>query len=67
MEQAFLTTSEVAEILGVSPRTVRLLCEQRKIQYRQLTPRKIEIRKDWLDSYIDAHTIKPENFNLKEI
>lgn len=66
MEHTFLTTAEVADKLGISPRTVRKLCEERKIQYRQLTPRKIEIRSDWLDNYIETHTVTPKNQNEME-
>ena len=63
MSTEFLTTAQVAEELKISPRTVRKLCENRKIQFRQITPRKIEIRRDWLEEYINAHTISPETEN----
>ena len=56
----FLTTAQVAEELNISPRTVRKLCENRKIKFRQVTPRKIEIRRDWLDEYLTACTVTPE-------
>lgn len=63
MSIEFLTTAQVAEELKISPRTVRKLCELRKIQFRQITPRKIEIRRDWLDEYINSHTHTPEEEN----
>ena len=59
-EQEFLTTAQVAAELNLSPRTVRKLCESRKIQFRQITPRRIEIRRDWLDAYLEKQTIEPE-------
>lgn len=63
MEEQFLTTSEVAKELNLSPRTIRKLCENRKIKFRQLTPRRIEIRRDWLEEYLNSCTQSPENSN----
>ena len=59
----FLTTAQVAEELNLSPRTVRKLCEQRKIKFRQVTPRRIEIRRDWLEEFLKAQTVEPETQN----
>jgi len=56
MEGNLLTTREVADRLGVTPRTVRKLCEQRKIKYMQTTPRRIHIREEWLKEYLDSVT-----------
>ena len=58
-ENDFLTTDEVAEILGVNRRTVQRLCNDRKIQYRKTTPKKIEIKREWLDEYLNSVTIQP--------
>lgn len=63
MEEQFLTTSEVAKELNLSPRTIRKLCENRKIKFRQLTPRRIEIRRDWLEEYLNSCTQSPEKEN----
>ena len=58
-ENDFLTTDEVAEILGVNRRTVQRLCNDRKIQYRKTTPKKIEIKREWLNDYLNSVTIQP--------
>lgn len=58
-ENDFLTTAEVAEILGVNRRTVQRLCNDRKIQYRRTTPQKIEIKREWLDEYLKSVTVQP--------
>lgn len=59
----FLTTSQVAKELNLSPRTIRKLCENRKIKFRQVTPRRIEIRRDWLEEYLNSCTQSPEKEN----
>ena len=58
-ENDFLTTDEVAEILGVHRRTVQRLCNERKIQHRRTTPQKIEIKREWLNDYLNSVTIQP--------
>lgn len=59
-EKPMLTTDEVAAILGVNRRTVQRLCKERKIRHRRTTPKKIEIAPEWLEEYINAVTVAPE-------
>ena len=58
--EEYLTTEQVAKELNLPARTVRKLCADRKIQFRQITPRRIEIRRDWLEDYLQKSIIKPE-------
>lgn len=60
-ENDFLSTEEVADILGVDRRTVQRLCSERKIRHRRVTPKKIVIKKEWLDEYLHAVTVEPLN------
>lgn len=57
----YLSPREAAEILGVTDRTVRNLCEQRKIKHRRLSARNIQIKKEWLEDYMASIIIEPEN------
>ena len=59
MTEKFLSTQEVAEILGVNRRTVERMCADRRIRHRRTTPRKIEIAQSWLNEYLDAQTVEP--------
>lgn len=56
----YLSPREAAEILGVTDRTVRNLCEQRKIKHRRLSARNIQIKKEWLEDYMASIIIEPE-------
>ena len=56
----YLSPREAAEILGVSDRTVRNLCEQRKLKHRRLSARNIQIKREWLDDYLSSIIIEPE-------
>ena len=60
-EGKYLSTQEVADILGVHRRTVVRLCKERRIKYRQLTPRRIEIAEAWVQEYLDSQTVEPLN------
>lgn len=57
----YLSPREAAKILGVTDRTVRNLCEQRKIKHRRLSARNIQIKKEWLEDYMSSIIIEPEN------
>ena len=57
----FMNTKQASKYLGVSDRTVRNLCEQRKIKHRRLSARNIQFTKEWLDDYISSIIIEPEN------
>lgn len=70
-ENDFLSTDEVAEILGVNRRTVQRLCNDRKIRHRRTTQKRIEIKREWIDEYLNNVTIQPiieseENNNGKQ-
>lgn len=58
-ESEFLNTEQVAEILGVDKRTVQRLCAERKIRHRRTTPKKIEIKSEWVKEYLDSVTVHP--------
>lgn len=58
-ESEFLNTEQVAEILGVDKRTVQRLCAERKIRHRRTTPKKIEIKSEWVQEYLNSVTIPP--------
>ena len=58
-ENDFLSTDEVAEILGVNRRTVQRLCNDRKIRHRRTTRKRIEIKREWIDEYLNNVTIHP--------
>ena len=60
-ENDFLSTEEVADILGVDRRTVQRLCSERKIRHRRVTPKKIVIKREWVDEYLHSVTIEPVN------
>lgn len=57
----YMNTREAAAYLGVSDKTVRNLCTARKIQYRRLSERNIQFKKEWLDEYLESVTVLPEN------
>lgn len=63
----YWNTKQAAEYLGVTDRTVRNLCEQRKIKHRRLSARNIQFTKEWLDDYLSSIIIEPDNgqSNLK--
>lgn len=60
-ENDFLSTEEVADILGVDKRTVQRLCADRKIKHRRTTPKKIDIKREWVDEYLHSVTVEPVN------
>ena len=64
----YMNTVEAAEYLGVSDRTVRKLCADRKIKHQRINGRTIRLKKEWLDEYLSSaiETIEPENQNEKE-
>ena len=57
--EQYLSTQEVADILGVNRRTVVRLCNERKIRHFKPTPQRILIAKPWLDEYMQNQTIEP--------
>lgn len=67
MEEKWLSVKEAAELLGVSDRTIRNLCSERKLKHRRLSERNIQFQKAWLEEFADSLIIEPtgENQNSK--
>ena len=59
MSKEYLTTSEAAEILRVSERMVRKLCDERKITHSKIG-RNIKIEKSDLEEYLKSIKIEKE-------
>ena len=59
-KNGYLNTKEAAEYIGVSDRTVRTLCEDRKITHERLSGRIIRIKQEWLDEYLQSIRIPAE-------
>lgn len=60
-EKVFYNTAEAAAYLGVSDRTLRTMCENRKITHQRLNNRNIRFKKEWLDEYLQSTIIEAEN------
>lgn len=60
-KNGFYNTVEAGEYLGLSDRTVRTLCENKKITHQRLNNRNIRFKKEWLDEYLDSTIIQAEN------
>lgn len=59
MTERYLSTQEVADLLGVHRRTVERMCADNRIKYVRLTPRRIGIAETWLQQYLDGQTVEP--------
>ena len=62
MADNFLNVKEAAQALHLSEPTVRRMCKERKIMFRRVGARKIEIREDWIENYLEGRTFAPEEF-----
>ena len=60
MEQEYLTTKEAAAYLGLSDKTVRNLCAEKRITHRRLSERNIQFTKEWLDEYLNSIVVPRE-------
>lgn len=60
MENEWLNTKEAAEYIGMSDRSIRSLCAERKIRHRRISERKIDFKKEWLDEYLNNSIIEPK-------
>lgn len=60
-ENVFYNTAEAAAYLGLSDRTLRTMCENRKITHQRLNNRNIRFKKEWLDEYLKSTIIEAEN------
>lgn len=59
MSTEYLTTAEAAEILRVSERLVRKLCDERKITHMKIG-RNIKIERSDLEDYLNSIRIEKE-------
>jgi len=50
-EPILFTVSEASSFIGVSPRRVRQMCQERKLESRRPSPRRTRITKDSLVAY----------------
>lgn len=55
----YMNSTDAAEYLGVSDRTVRELCRTRQLEHERLNGRNIRIKKEWLDDYLNKIRVKP--------
>ena len=55
----YLNSVEAAEYLHLSDKTVRTLCNERKIRHERLNGRNVRFKKEWLDEYLKSITIEP--------
>jgi excisionase family DNA binding protein len=58
----FLSIEQAAPRIGVAPRTLRLMCERRKIRHTRVgaAERNYRFRPEWLDEYLAAREVAPE-------
>lgn len=59
-DKAYMNSKEAAQYLGVSDRTIRNLCKNRKLTHELLNNRNIRIKKEWLDAYLDSIRVDAE-------
>lgn len=59
----WLNVKEAADFLGVSDRTVRNLCNERKLKHRRLSERNIQFQIDWLEEFANSLIIEPTGEN----
>ena len=57
----YMNTTEAAEYLHLSDRTIRTLCTERKIRHQRVNGRNIRFKREWLDEYLESiiETIEP--------
>lgn len=58
---SYMNSTDAAEYLGVSDRTIRELCRTRQIEHERLNGRNIRIKKEWLDDYLAKIRVAPVN------
>lgn len=61
-----MNSQEAAEYLQLSDRTVRTLCQNRKIRHERLNERNFRFKKQWLDEYLQSIVVEPVNTNSEE-
>lgn len=55
----YITTTEAADLLGVSDKTIRNLCRDRKLKHERLNGRNIRLKPEWLEDYRKSIIIEP--------
>ena len=53
-DSEYLNTFQAAQYIGVSDRTIRNLCADRKIKHERINNRNIRFKKEWLDDYLKS-------------
>ena len=53
-DSEYLNTFQAAQYIGVSDRTIRNLCADRKIKHERINNRNIRFKKQWLDDYLKS-------------
>ena len=64
--EEYMNSQEAAAYLQISDRTVRTLCQNRKIRHERLNERNFRFKKTWLDEYLDSIRIEPAPTNSEE-
>lgn len=64
--EVYMNSQEAAAYLCVSDRTVRTLCQTRKIRHERLNERNFRFKKVWLDEYLQSIVVEPINTNSEE-
>ena len=58
-ETHFMNSTEAAEYLHLSDRTIRTLCKERKIRHVRMHGNRLRFQKEWLDEYLKSITFEP--------
>lgn len=58
--EEYLNTTQAAEYLHLSDRTIRTLCTERKIRHQRVNGRNIRFKKEWLDEYLESIVVTVE-------
>ena len=66
LNENYMNSQEAAEYLQLSDRTVRTLCQNRKIRHERLNERNFRFKKQWLDEYLQSIVVEPVNTNSEE-
>ena len=54
-----LNSAEAAEVLRCTPEKVQELCRAKAIRHRSTWKGHYIIKREWLDEYLEAHTVEP--------
>jgi len=54
-----LTPDQVAEILGISPRTVNVLCKRKKLRFIQVDAKHRRFTQEMVEEFIENQTVHP--------